>query len=284
MRNLELNLTQLNVVEAAPGYWRATFSHPPKNLMNSVTATELRTLVEAAEKAEDLRVLVFDSADVDYFFARYDLSAGPLPTVASPTGLPFFIDFTVRLSTLPVISIAQIAGRARGGGNELALACDLRYAALETAVLGQPEIGSALVPAGGAMERLVPLVGRSRALEITVTGQDYDAETAERYGWITQALPAARLAEYVDALASRIARFDGYALAAVKELAGRSALPDASALKESADAAARLAVGPGFRPALQKVRSQARRAGDDFDLNMGQHIADAYQDHPTEAY
>ena len=161
-----LELTQFTVTEPAPGYWRATFDHPPTNLMNAVTAAELRAIVEAAEEAGDLRVLVLDSASDEYFFARYDLSAGPLPSDPGPTGLPIFLDTTVRLSLLPAISIAQIRGRARGGGNELALACDLRYAALETAVLGQPEIGSALVPAGGGLERLVPLVGRSRALEM----------------------------------------------------------------------------------------------------------------------
>ncbi|MGH1551704.1 enoyl-CoA hydratase/isomerase family protein [Streptomyces sp. L7] len=177
-----LALTQFTVTEAAPGYWRATFDHPPTNLMNAVTATELRTIVDAAEKADGLRVLVLDSANAEYFFARYDLSAGPLPTDPGPTGLPIFLDTTIRLSALPVISIAQIRGRARGGGNELALACDLRYAARETAVLGQPEIGSALVPAGGALERLVPLIGRDRALEAVVSSDDYDAETAERYG------------------------------------------------------------------------------------------------------
>ncbi|TXS35257.1 enoyl-CoA hydratase/isomerase family protein, partial [Streptomyces sp. uw30] len=198
---MKLALTQFTVVEVLPGYWRATFDHPPINLMTAVTAAELRAIVEAAEMADDLRVLVFDSANPDFFFARYDLSAGPLPSEPGPTGLPAFLDITVRLGDLRAITVAQIEGRARGGGNELALACDLRYAALETAVLGQPEIGSALVPAGGGLERLVPLVGRSRTLEIAATGDDYDASTAERYGWVTRALPAVELPGHVDALA-----------------------------------------------------------------------------------
>jgi enoyl-CoA hydratase/carnithine racemase len=272
-----LELTQFTVTEPAPGYWRATFGHPPTNLMNAVTAVELRAIVEAAEEAGDLRVLVFDSASAEYFFARYDLSAGPLPPDPGPTGLPIFLDTTVRLSLLPAISIAQIRGRARGGGNELALACDLRYAALETAVLGQPEIGSALVPAGGGLERLVPLVGRSRALEIAVTGEDYDAETAQLYGWITRAIPAAELARHVDAVARRIACFDTDALAAAKRLVNRTTLPDKAAFGESAETAAQLAVGPGFLPALERVRAQARRVGPDFDLDMGFHIGAAHQ-------
>ncbi|MEV0406647.1 enoyl-CoA hydratase/isomerase family protein [Actinoallomurus sp. NPDC050550] len=272
-----LDLTQFTVAEAAPGYWRATFDHPPTNLMNAVTASELRTIVDAAEKADDLRVLVLDSANTDYFFARYDLSAGPLPSDPGPTGLPLFLDTTVRLSALPAISIAQIQGRARGGGNELALACDLRYAARETAVLGQPEIGSALVPGGGGLERLVPLIGRSRALEVAVTGEDYDAETAELYGWITRAFPVAELAGHIDALARRIASFDQDALAAAKRLINRTTEPDRVAFLESAKATAQLAAGPGFRPALERLRAQAQRVGADFDLDMGFHIGAAHQ-------
>ncbi|XUL91418.1 enoyl-CoA hydratase/isomerase family protein [Streptomyces galilaeus] len=274
-----LALTQFTVTEAAPGYWRATFDNPPTNLMNAVTATELRTIVDAAEKADGLRVLVLDIANAEYFCARYDLSAGPLPIDPGPTGLPIFLDTTLRLSALPVISIAQIRGRARGGGNELALACDLRYAARETAVLGQPEIGSALVPAGGALERLVPLIGRDRALEAVASSDDYDAETAERYGWITRALPTSDLAGHVDELARRIAGFDQDALATAKRLVGRTTQPEPAAFMESMQAAARLAAGPGFRPALERLRAQAQRVGPDFDLRMGFHIGEA---HPVD--
>ncbi|MDV9169007.1 enoyl-CoA hydratase/isomerase family protein [Streptomyces sp. W16] len=273
-----LELTQFTVRETAPGYWRITFDHPPANLMTAVTAAELRTIVEAAETASDLRVMVFDSANEQFFFARYDVSQGPLPADPGPTGLPIFLDTTVRLGALPAISIAQIAGRARGGGNELALSCDLRYAALESAVFGQPEIGSALVPAGGGLERLVSLVGRSRTLEIAATGNDYDAATAELYGWITRAVPAADLPGFVDALARRIAGFDGAALAEIKRLVGRTTLTDPAALLDSSETATRLTGGPGFRPALERVRARARAVGADFDLRMGFHIGTADED------
>ncbi|MEV6171615.1 enoyl-CoA hydratase/isomerase family protein [Streptomyces sp. NPDC051954] len=280
MAATNLSLTQFSLVEVVPGYWRATFDHPPINLMTAVTAAELRAIVEAAETADDLRVLVFDSANPDFFFARYDLSAGPLPSEPGPTGLPAFLDTTVRLGDLRAVTVAQIEGRARGGGNELALACDLRYAALETAVFGQPEIGSALVPAGGGLERLVPLIGRSRTLEIAATGDDYDASTAERYGWVTRALPATELPAHVDALARRLASFDGDALAAIKRLVNRTTVPDAASFLDSADAATRLVTSPGFRPALERLRAQAQSAGPDFDLHMGFHVGAANRPTP----
>ncbi len=83
-----------------------------------------------------------------------------------------------------MISIASLRGRARGGGNEIALACDLRYASRENAILGQPEVPFGLLPAGGGIERLARLIGRARALEVIATVDDYDAGTAELYGWV----------------------------------------------------------------------------------------------------
>ena len=125
---------------------------------------------------------------------------------------PPWMETALRLSKVPVVSIASIRGRARGMGSEFALACDLRFASLERAVLGQPEVGVGLVPGGGGMERLPLLVGRARALEIVLGAGDFDADTAERYGWINRALPDAAFDRFVDDLARRIASFDKQAL------------------------------------------------------------------------
>lgn len=111
MTAVPLELTQFTITVPHPGYWRVTFDNPPINLMNAATAAELQEIVTVVENTDGLRVVVFDSANPDFYFARYDLSGGGLPTTPGPTGLPPFLDLTVRLSQAPVISIAEIAGR-----------------------------------------------------------------------------------------------------------------------------------------------------------------------------
>src|SRR5437879_8751912 len=202
-------LVQFTIEERAPGYWRIVFSNPPINLLNSTTVIELDAIVSRIEAAEDLRVVVFASAHRDFFMARYDLS-DPNPVAFTPTadGVTLFIDSMLRMNRAGPITIACIRGRARGGGSEFALSCDLRFASLENAFLGQPEVGVGIVPAGGAIERLPDLVGTARALEIIASSDDYDAVTAERYGWINRAIPDSELEDYVDKFARRLASFD----------------------------------------------------------------------------
>jgi enoyl-CoA hydratase/carnithine racemase len=136
-------------------------------------------------------VVVFDSADPDFFIAHFDIArAADTPNEPGPTGYSPWIDFTVRLARAPVISIAAVRGRARGVGSEFALACDLRFASLEKAIFAQPEVGSGLIPGGGGIERLPLVMGRARALEVIAGSSDFDAATAERYGWISDKAPS----------------------------------------------------------------------------------------------
>src|SRR5262249_28595673 len=128
------------------------------------------------------------------------------------------------LSASRLVTIAQIEGRVRGAGSELVLACDMRFAARETAIFGQPEPGLGVIPGGGAVQHLTRLMGRGRALEVLLSAQDYDADLAERYGWINRALPAVRLGDFVSALAQRIARFPSAGLVAVKDRVNAIAL------------------------------------------------------------
>jgi len=265
-------LTQFTVSSRAEGYWRVTFDHPPANLMNATTAEELRQLVEAVEAEDDLRVVVFDSAHPDFFFSRYDFAEGGLPATPGPTGLPPFLDMTTRLAAAPVVTIAAVRGRTRGGGNEFALACDLRFASREKAVFGQPEIGSGLVPGGGGIERLAMLVGRGRALEVVLGGDDFDAVTAERYGWVNRAIPDADLDGFVDTFARRVASFDRVALAAAKELVGRHTTPAPGDLLESQRTSIRLTISPTFRERLGFLRRRSAAVGADFDLRMGHYL------------
>src|SRR5207253_6143129 len=146
-----------------------------------------------------------------------------LPT--GPAGLQPLPDMLVRLSRAPVVSIASIRGRATGVGSELALACDMRFASREKAILSQWEVGAALVPGGGPMARLPRLMGRGRALEVLLGADDVSGDLAERYGYVNRSLPDAQVDGFVDNLAKRVASFDKHAIAETKRLVNTASLP-----------------------------------------------------------
>src|SRR5258707_3216576 len=219
---MTFTIGRFTIAEPTEGYWRARYHNPPFNMLDPQTIIELQELISRIEANDDLHVVVFDSAVEGFFLGRYDISGqAPAPQAPGPTGLPPFLDFTVRLSRSSVISIASIRGCARGGGSELALACDLRFASIEKAILGQPEVGAGFLPGGGGTERLPSLVGHARALEIILSSNDYDAITAEKYGWINRAIPDLELDDFVDALARRLASFDPQPLRDAQRLISR---------------------------------------------------------------
>jgi enoyl-CoA hydratase/carnithine racemase len=266
-------LKQFAITEISKAYWRISFDNPPLNLINPETLGELRQLVERIEGQTELRVVVFDSVNPEFYFARYDLSrAAETPTEPGPTGFPAWIDFVVRIAQSPVISIASIRGRTRGGGSELALSFDMRFASKEKAIFGQPEVAGGVLPGGGANERLPQLMGRARALEVIIGSDDFDAETAERYGWINRCLPDRELDGFVDGLARRIASFDAGAVAEAKRLINRMSLPRPEDLLESQTAFLAAAQRPELLPRLLKVRERAAAVGSDFELRLGHHL------------
>jgi enoyl-CoA hydratase/carnithine racemase len=182
----------------------------------------------------------------------------------------------LRLSKSPVISIASIRGRTRGGGNEFALACDLRYASAEKALFGQPEVGSGILPGGGGTERLPRLVGRDRALEIILSSQDYDAADAERFGMVTRALPDSELDGFVDALAVRLSGFDKQSLAGAKAQVNRATLPpDADVVAAYAEYSQSLA-WPGFQARRPRMARLAAEYGpEELELRLGHYLGQA---------
>src|ERR1700726_1323084 len=192
----------------------------------------LQDLLVRMDASPDLRVVVFESAIPDFFLAHFDLTGnlGNVMTAVGLSGLPILLDTFVRLTTAPVVSIARIRGCVRGASSEFVLACDMRFASRENTHLGQPEVGVGVHPGGGGTERLPHLVGRGRALEIILGAGDFDADTAERYGYVNRALPDAELDVFVDALARRIASFDRRAIAAAKHLINQVSLPSADHL------------------------------------------------------
>jgi enoyl-CoA hydratase/carnithine racemase len=217
----------VRVTEVTPGYWRVTFDNPPINLFDPGIFAALRLLLDRIETDENVRVLVFDAADSDYYISHLDVErVFEVPDIPGAANLADeWHHFVTRLAHSPVLSIASIRGRVRGIGNEFVLACDMRFASKEKAILAQPEVGFGVVPGGGGFDWLPRLVGRSRALEIITGGQDFDADTAERYGWINRALPDDELDAFVDELATRIGGFERRALATAKRLVNERSAP-----------------------------------------------------------
>ena len=210
---------------------------PPMNLLGPSLVRDLVSLIERTEADTDVRVLVFTSADPDYFIAHVDVTriaeyraeAAKLVGEAS-LGLLFR-----RLSMSRLVSIAQIEGRVRAAGSELVLACDLRFAARESAIFAQPEVALGAVPGAGGVQHLTRVLGRARALEVILTADDYDADMAERYGWINRALPRSTLGEFVRSLAHRIAAFPAASLVAVKERVNAIALAPIEEFRRDSD-------------------------------------------------
>ncbi|MEV4343275.1 enoyl-CoA hydratase/isomerase family protein [Actinoplanes sp. NPDC049596] len=226
----EFQPTHLTVTAETPSFWRVTFSNPPVNVIGPMMMSDLKTLLTELENNDTVNVVVFDSADPDFFLAHYDLAADPgdAEALPSPTGYAAWVDITVRISKLAAVTISAIRGIARGAGSEFVLATDMRFASLEKAVLGQMEVGFAAVAGGGAGGRLPALVGRGRAFEIMLGGNDYDGATAEKYGYVNRAIPDAEFEAFVNAYATRVAGWNHQALTEIKSFINKyTRLPDA---------------------------------------------------------
>jgi enoyl-CoA hydratase/carnithine racemase len=215
----------------------AEIAAPPMNLLGPELVRDLVTVIQQAEASEIVRVLVFSSADPDYFIPHVDVTriAEYRDEAAKLVGEPSLALMFRHLSAADLVTIAQIEGRVRAAGSEFVLACDMRFAARETAVFGQFEPALGLIPGGGGVQHLTRLMGRARALEVMLSAQDYDADLAERYGWINRALPAADIAEFVSALAHRIAAFPPAAQAVVKDRVNAIALAPADDFRRDSD-------------------------------------------------
>jgi enoyl-CoA hydratase/carnithine racemase len=215
----------------------AQIDAPPMNLEGPELVRDLVWLIQRAEADDTLKVMVFKSADPDYFISHVDVTrikenreaAAKLDGEAS-------IGLVLRhLSTSRLVSIAQIEGRVRGVGSEFILACDMRFAARETAIFGQFEPSFGVIPGAGGAQHLARLMGRGRALEVMLSAQDYDADLAERYGWINRALPANEIDAFVSSLAHRIAKFPAMGHAVVKERVNTICLPSVEDLRRDSD-------------------------------------------------
>jgi enoyl-CoA hydratase/carnithine racemase len=270
---------QFRIEAVAPKIRKVTFTNPPVNVVGADTVTQLLDVVDELSKDDQVQVVIFDSGTPGYFFNHADLSqVADLLGLVDADSNPRWVDLVTRLTSAPFVSIAAIRGRTRGGGDEITLAFDLRYASREEAFFCQPEVAIGLVPGGGGSDRLARLLGRDRALEAILTSQDYDADQAERYGWVTRAVADADLDALVGDVAARIASFDKAAVMAAKAQINRSTLPPEADLRASWAEFAESVTRPGFQTRVPLIGKLIAEAGlDEVERNLGHYAGLANQ-------
>ncbi len=269
--NVKIRLTR-----KSPSYWVVTFDNAPLNIVGAPEVRELVAILEKIEADPQVKVVVFDSAVPGSFVNHYNLlrpleeSTGMAP---GPTGMHPVPDFMVRLARLKAVTIVSIRGRASGIGSELALAADMRFASREKAILSQFEVGAGFAPGGGPMARLPRLVGRGRAIEILIGADDFDGETAERYGYVNRALPDSQLDRFVDALATRIASFERQAIADTKKLIDLASLPPDVEMQPGWDAFIATVQRPGAQARVKALVEKGLQQPGDVEAKLGQFTA-----------
>jgi len=269
------NGKQIRLERRTSLYWRVTFDHPPLNIFGPETIPQLNEIVIALETDSDVKVVVFDSAVDGFFLTHYNFLAKLedttrlLPNAAGLSPLP---DTLVRLSRAPVVSIASIRGRATGVGSELALACDMRFASLERAILSQFEVGAGFVPGGGPMARLPRLIGRGRALEVLLGADDISGDLAERYGYVNRALPDAELDAFVEALAMRIASFDKQAIVETKNFVNIASLPPDAEIAPEWDACFASVQRPAAQRRINALLARGLHKPGDVENRLGYYV------------
>jgi enoyl-CoA hydratase/carnithine racemase len=248
---------------------------PPMNLLGPELVGDLVSLIQQAEADESVKVLVFKSADPDYFISHVDVTKVQQyrAQAARLTGEASIALLFHHLSASRLVTIAQIEGRVRGAGNEFVLSCDMRFAARETAVFAQFEAAFGQLAGGGGVQYLTRLLGRGRALEAVLSADDYDAELAERYGWINRTLPADQLGDFVMTLAHRIAAFPAAGHAAVKDRVNAITLAPADQFRRDSDHFGQSVRRPATQHLLQAALNhgfQDRQA----ELTLGRLLGD----------
>ena len=264
--------SQVRLRRVSPSYVRVTFDNPPLNVMGPEFVLEIREIVNTLEADEQVKVLVFDSAVEGFFLNHSDFLADfeELKAIpAGPTGLESWPDILVRLTRAPVATIALIRGRATGNGSEIALACDMSFASREKAVLSQWEVGVGLVAGGGPMARLPRTMGRQRALEELLGSDDIGGDLAQAYGYVNRSLPDAELDGFVDALATRIASFDKWAIANTKRLVNAASLPPDVEIAAGWDACMASIPRPAAQGRLKALFEQGFHKPGDAENRLG---------------
>ena len=278
-------IAEIRLTRRSPAYWRVTFDLPPLNIWGPKNVPQLNEIITALETDEHIKVVVFDSAIEGFFLTHYDFLAKPEDTTGlppGPTGLQPLPDMLVRLSRAPVVSIASIRGRATGVGSELALACDMRFASREKAILSQFEVGAGIVPGGGPMARLPRLIGRGRALEVLLGADDIPGDLAERYGYVNRSLPDSDLDAFVESLATRIASFDKRAISETKHFVDVASLPPDFEIAPEWDVCFASIMRPAAQKRIKTLMELGFHKPGDVEERLGYYVGRLGPSHPQE--
>ncbi len=266
---------QVRLDRTSPAYWRVTLDNPPLNLMGPEFVLQFREIVAAIETDERVKVVTFESA-VEGFFLNHSDFLAKLEDLTSipqgPTGLEAWPDILVRLTRAPVVSIASIRGRATGNGSELALACDMTFASREKSIFSQWEVGVGMVAGGGPMARLPRLIGRGRALEVLLSSDDIRGDDAQFLGYVNRSLPDADLDGFVEALATRIASFDKWAIANTKRLVNEASLPPDVEIAAGWDACIASLKRPAAQTNIKALMEQGFHKPGDAENRLGYYV------------
>jgi len=266
----------LRVAPSDKGVLSVVIDAPPMNLVGPELVRDLVTVLSELESDANIRVMVLESADPDFFIPHVDLTkVAEYTAEAAKAGGPDDASLGMlwhKLSELPVVTIAKIRGRVRGAGSELALACDMRFAARETAILGQLEVGAGTLPGAGGVQHLARLLGRGRAMEVILGADDFDAATAERYGWINRAVPDADLDAFVARLARRIASFPADGVRTAKRVLNELTMPAADAIRADARRFHRLVVSDAAQARTATLFSHGLQTRGPLELDLGDRL------------
>jgi enoyl-CoA hydratase/carnithine racemase len=271
----ETSTKRIDLTRRSPQYWRVTLNHPPLNVFGPESIPQLNEIVTALETDKQVKVVVFDSAVEGFFLTHYDFLAKIEDTTSlppGPTGLQPLPDTLVRLSRAPVVSIASIRGRATGVGSELALACDMRFASREKAILSQWEVGAGVVPGGGPMARLPRLMGRGRALEVLMGADDITGDLAERYGYVNRSFADSDLDAFVESLATRIASFDKKAISETKHFVDVASLPPDFEIAPEWDVCFASIMRPAAQERIRKLLERGFHQPGDVEDRLGYYV------------
>jgi enoyl-CoA hydratase/carnithine racemase len=269
------NAAQVRLEKVTPSHSRVVLDNPPLNLMGPEFVLQIREVLTTLENDDQVKVVVFESAVEGVFLNHSDFLANfdDLTSIPQgPTGLEAWPDVLVRLTRAQFVSIALIRGRATGNGSELLLACDMSFASRENALISHFEVGVGVVPGGGPMARLPRIMGRSRALEVLLGADDIPAADAERLGYINRALPDAELAPFVNALATRIASFDKWALANTKQLVNEASLPPDVEMRAGWDACMASVNRPTTQQRVKALLEQGLQNPGDAETRLGFYV------------